>query len=170
MVISGCFRLKCKILRFLVFLLNPFTTDQFTYLSNAKLIKWVHLLKKSPKFQYVQLDYIGVMQLTYNELALNIMSNVDPLDIIIGHDHPLSLDASKRQVVHESLHLVSLEIGKFRVIIISHVSEDDTVFTQGPAAGPSVVKGIIKVQIDPNMILRGFIKLNGHFRLFQAEM
>ena len=32
---------------------NPFTTDQFTYLSNAKLIKWVHLLKKSPKFQYV---------------------------------------------------------------------------------------------------------------------
>ena len=33
--------------------INPFTTDQFTYLSNAKLIKWVHLLKKSPKFQYV---------------------------------------------------------------------------------------------------------------------
>ena len=33
--------------------LNPFTTDQFTYLSNAKLIKWLHSLKKSPKFQYV---------------------------------------------------------------------------------------------------------------------
>ena len=30
-----------------------FTSDQFTYLSNAKLIKWVYLLKKSPKFQYV---------------------------------------------------------------------------------------------------------------------
>ena len=162
MVISGCFRLKCKILRFLVFLLNPFTTDQFTYLSNAKLIKWVHLLKKSPKFQYVQLDY------TYSELALNIMSNVDPLDIIIGHDHPLSLDAWAS--CYESPCITSVEIGKFRVIIISHVSEDDTVFTQGPAAGPSVVKGIIKVQIDPNMILRGFIKLNGHFRLFQAEM
>ena len=33
--------------------LNPFTTDQFAYFANAKLIKWVHLLKKSPKFQYV---------------------------------------------------------------------------------------------------------------------
>ena len=32
---------------------NPFTTDQFAYFANAKLIKWVHLLKKSPKFQYV---------------------------------------------------------------------------------------------------------------------
>ena len=34
-------------------MINPFTSDQFTYLSNAKLIKWVYLLKKSPKFQYV---------------------------------------------------------------------------------------------------------------------
>ena len=33
--------------------INPFTTDQFAYFANAKLIKWVHLLKKSPKFQYV---------------------------------------------------------------------------------------------------------------------
>ena len=32
---------------------NPFTTDQFTYFSDAKLIKTVHLFKISPKFQYV---------------------------------------------------------------------------------------------------------------------
>ena len=34
-------------------------------------------------------------------------------------------------------HLVSLrlKIGKFRVIIISHVSEDDTVFYIGPSSG-----------------------------------
>ena len=30
---------------------------------------------------------------------------------------------------YESPCITSIEIGKFRVIIISHVSEDDTVFT-----------------------------------------
>ena len=36
---------------------------------------------------------------------------------------------------YESPRITSIEIGKFRVIIISHVSEDDTVLSIGPSSG-----------------------------------
>ena len=71
-----------------------------------------------------------------------------------------------RTSCYESPRITSIEIGKFRVIIISHVSEDDTVFYIGPSSGSLSSERDNKGEIGPNMILKGFIKLNGHFRLF----